>query len=237
MRAIILAAGYGTRLKPITNSLPKALIKIQNQTLLGLLLKRLEYFGFNEIAINAHYCANQIKEFVYNFPKKSTTNLYLSIEEYLLDTGGGIKKMLSFFDGNSSVLVHNVDVLSNIDLAALQKFHNLQESAATLAIKKVPNAKPLYFDENMILVGRSSQSKETNNVQNYCFCGIQVVQPELFLRYNKSTFYSIDLYIDAINRGQKIKGFQIQNNYWRDIGTLNDMFAAENDIKMDRFCL
>lgn len=235
MRAMILAAGYGKRMAPLTTERPKALLSICGRPLLAHLLSALERQGFHEIAVNSHHLAEQIHGFIEKYRRTSCVRLFESFEAEILDTGGGIKKMLEFFPGNQPVLVHNVDILSDCDLRSLMAFHVANRCTATLVIQRHPSERPLRFDERLIFLGRGQPMDVTP--QNYSFCGIQVIQPELFRQYEQRRFYSIDLYVDAAQRGKRIGGYVMESGYWRDIGRPEDIAQAEADIKSGRFSL
>jgi len=155
---MILAAGLGTRLKPLTDTRPKALVELNGRTLLEITLTRLQSFGITEIIVNAHHFADQIESYL-----KSKNNfglqLTISCEDELLDTGGGLKKAAWFFQQNDShrdepFVLHNVDVLTNIDLHAMRKFHDSQNALATLAVQTRETSRPLLFNAENQLAGR-----------------------------------------------------------------------------------
>ncbi len=170
MKAMILAAGLGTRLKPLTNTRPKALVELSGRTLLEITLTRLRSFGITEVIINVHHFADQVIAYL-----KSHNNFGLRIEisreEVLLDTGGGLKKAAWFFledpaRPNSSqkdepLLLHNVDVISNIDLRRMLQFHTENQALATLAVQTRETSRPLLFDDQNHLRGRLIQDKDT----------------------------------------------------------------------------
>ncbi len=236
MRAMILAAGFGTRLRPLTDSLPKALVPVHGAPLLAILLNRLVRFGFNEIAINAHYRATQIEDFLIAFSKNVSAKLHFSYEPKLLDTGGGIKKMLKFFPGDSPLLVHNVDILSDLDLSRLLQTHAENNNDATLVVNSSQSDRALVFDDKNRLLGRASeQNKNCGN--HYGFCGIQVIQPFLFRNVRKDVFYSIDTYIEASKSGHNIAAYSMDNYYWQDIGSEQDLLQAQRDIKERRLII
>ncbi|HLZ13911.1 MAG TPA: nucleotidyltransferase family protein [Candidatus Acidoferrum sp.] len=158
MKAMILAAGLGTRLRPLTDTIPKALVELNGRTLLEILITRLKSFGVTEIIVNVHHHAEKIVSFL-----QANSNFGLRIElsredDLLLDTGGGLKKAAWFFqEGNSGepFLLHNVDVLSNIDFHQMLATHKKSSALATLAVQKRPSSRQLLFDQNNLLVGRS----------------------------------------------------------------------------------
>src|SRR5208282_810592 len=151
MKAMIFAAGLGTRLRPLTNDRPKALVTVAGRTLLEITLSRLRSFGVREVIVNAHHFADQIVDYLqanHNYGMR----IEISREEVLLDTGGGLKKAAWFFleagaSSDAPFLVHNVDVLSNIDLAGMMRFHAEHNALATLAVQGRETSRYLLFDE------------------------------------------------------------------------------------------
>ena len=164
MKAMILAAGLGTRLRPLTDSIPKALVELNGRTLLEITIDRLKSFGITEIIVNVHHHVEKIAVFL-----KSKNNFGLRIElsredELLLDTGGGLKKAAWFFqEGNSDepFLLHNVDVLTNIDFHQMLDAHKNSSALATLAVQQRPSSRQLLFDQNNLLIGRRIKDVET----------------------------------------------------------------------------
>ena len=158
MKAMILAAGLGTRLRPLTDDRPKALVEISGHTLLEITLSRLRKFGVHEVIINVHHFADMIAEYL-----KTNDNfgmrIEISHEEVLLDTGGGLKKAAGFFLEDSSALdepfiLHNVDVISTIDLARMVRFHHEHRALATLAVQERESSRYLLFDQELRFCGR-----------------------------------------------------------------------------------
>src|SRR5712664_1990906 len=173
MKAMILAAGLGTRLRPLTDNRPKALVEVAGRTLLEITLSRLRTFGINEVIINVHHFADMVIDYLQsnnNFGMR----IEISREDILLDTGGGLKKAAWFFledsahrdssPGDSTqpkpspmdepFLLHNVDVISNIDFARMLQFHKENHALATLAVQSRDTSRPLLFDNHLQLRGR-----------------------------------------------------------------------------------
>jgi NDP-sugar pyrophosphorylase family protein len=165
MKAMILAAGLGTRLRPLTDSRPKALVELNNRTLLEITLTRLRHFGITEVIINVHHHAQMVVDYL-----KSKNNFGMRVEisredEQLLDTGGGLKKAAWFFQESSAqlddpFLLHNVDVISTIDLAAMLHFHQQNQALATLAVQTRPSERQLLFNHNLQLAGRRIHNQD-----------------------------------------------------------------------------
>jgi NDP-sugar pyrophosphorylase family protein len=172
MKAMILAAGLGTRLRPLTDTRPKALVEINGRTLLEITLSRLRSFGITEVIINVHHLAGMVVHYL-----KSHNNFGMRIEvsredDLLLDTGGGLKKASWFFLENARrspldtrhsltepFILHNVDVISDIDLRRMLQFHTERRALATLAVQSRPSSRLLLFDDDLQLSGRRVEGK------------------------------------------------------------------------------
>ena len=237
MRAMILAAGFGTRLVPLTDSVPKALVQIKNKTLLEILVGRLEKASFSEIVINGHYLSQQIEDYIRFLQERYECKISYSHEKEILDTGGGIKKMLEYFKGPKPILVHNVDVLTDLDYKRMIDYHIENKCRATLAVKSITSDRNLWFDKSMHLCGKREPGQfqdlscePDGKITPYEFCGIQVISPDLFKENDSIKFSSITLYLHQARQGQIIKGFPIDEYYWRDVGTHSDLQQAETDV-------
>ncbi len=236
MKAILLAAGLGTRLKPLTDSRPKALVRLAGNALIDIVLERLVASGFDFIVINLHHFPQQIKAHLADSPFRP--HIHFSLEKEILETGGGIKKIVREYDLQEPVLVHNVDILSSIDLKMLYEQHLKNEALATLAVQDRKTKRYLVFDEQNQLCGRGSPEKEAELVRKpqgriafLGFCGIHVVNPLVYRNVAENKFSSIDLYLKLSAQGQRILGCRIDSFYWRDLGRPQDLQAAEEDIR------
>jgi mannose-1-phosphate guanylyltransferase len=242
MRAMVLAAGLGTRLRPLTNDRPKALVEIGGRTLLELTLTRLASFGAREVIINVHHFADLVIQYL-----KTHNNFGLQVEisreELLLDTGGGLKKASWFFlqDPNrldEPFILHNVDVVSTIDFRRMLDFHNENHALATLAVQERESSRYLLFDEQGELCGRRigrDQEPElirsSPNLQALAFSGIHVISPRLLTNINEEGVFSIiATYLRLAGQGEKILAFPANEYYWRDLGKLDDLRQAELDL-------
>jgi len=164
MRAMILAAGLGTRLRPLTNDRPKALVEINGHTLLEITLTRLRSSGISDVIINVHHLADSIVEYL-KINNSFGMKLEISREDILLDTGGGLKKAAHFFledELDEPFLLHNVDVISSIDIGRMIQFHLENYALATLAVQERETSRYLLFDRQLQLCGRRSSDWETN---------------------------------------------------------------------------
>jgi mannose-1-phosphate guanylyltransferase len=246
MKAMILAAGLGTRLRPLTDDRPKALVEIDGRTLLEITLTRLSKFGIREVIINVHHFADMIAEYLKarnNFGMK----IELSREEVLLDTGGGLKKAAWFFlqDTNAidePFLLHNVDVISTIDLARTVEIHKENQALATLAVMQRESSRQLLFDDRQRLCGRRKGSgtdeivRPASTLHPLAFAGVHVISPRLLGMIEQDRVFSIiDAYLDLVTRGENIQAFRTDEYYWRDLGKLDQVAQAQVDYRQKMF--
>ncbi|HTZ47620.1 MAG TPA: nucleotidyltransferase family protein [Verrucomicrobiae bacterium] len=239
MKAMVLAAGLGTRLRPLTDHRPKALVEVGGRTLLEITLERLKAAGICEVIINVHHFAESIREFLEahnNFGMK----IAISAEEVLLDTGGGLKKAGWFFldnGGEEPFLLHNVDILSTVDFAAMANQHREKEALVTLAVQERATSRYLLFDENWELCGRRfvKEKKEwmvraVEGPRARAFTGIHVISPRMLKMMGEDGAFSIiDVYLRLAGQGERLRGFGADGYYWRDLGKLDQVEAAERD--------
>ncbi|HLH09769.1 MAG TPA: nucleotidyltransferase family protein [Terriglobales bacterium] len=246
MRAMVLAAGLGTRLRPLTERRPKALVEVAGRTLLDITLARLRSFGIRDVIVNVHHFADLMLEYLKvnrNFGMK----VAVSHEDILLDTGGGLKKAAWFFrEGKSGepFLLHNVDILSNIDLAAMIEAHKGSEALATLAVQDRKSSRHLLFDENEYLCGRSMSNKPDEVVrtvpemQALAFCGVHVISPRfLTMMQGDGVFSIVNSYLVAAMQGERISAFRADRYYWRDLGRPEQIQRANEDVRQRKVLL
>jgi NDP-sugar pyrophosphorylase family protein len=241
MKAMVLAAGLGTRLRPLTDDRPKALVEVAGRTLLDITLARLRTFGIREAIVNVHHFADMVVDYLQahdNFGMR----IEISREETLLDTGGGLKKAAWFFlEGSQSsqpFVVHNVDVLSTIDLQSMAKFHAANVSLATLAVQKRETSRYLLFDEEHHLCGRRTGSdpkpeivRHASQIEALGFSGIHLISPRfLTMMSEEGAFSIIDCYLRLAAKGEKITAFQADEYYWRDLGKPENIRQATEDV-------
>src|SRR2546427_260321 len=241
MKAMILAAGLGTRLRPLSDDRPKALVEIAGRTLLEITISRLRASGIREVIINVHHFADMILEYLRtndNFGMR----IEVSREEALLDTGGALKKAAYFFLEDSNRLeepfiLHNVDVISTIDLRRMAQFHTQNQALATLAVQNRETARYLLFDEQLKLCGRRRGQetefvRSSNQVQALAFSGIHVISPRLFAMFIVEGIFSIiTSYLRLAAQGENILAFRADEYYWRDLGRPDDVMRAAQDLK------
>ncbi|MEQ1354732.1 MAG: nucleotidyltransferase family protein [Candidatus Acidiferrum sp.] len=240
---MVLAAGLGTRLRPLTDDRPKALVEVGGRTLLEITLARLRTFGIREVIVNVHHFADQVISFLEanaNFDMR----IAVSRENVLLDTGGGLKKAGLFFlqDGNSNAepfVLHNVDVVSTIDLQRMVAFHSETQALATLAVQERDSSRQLVFDENSQLCGRrirrdqnAAMVRPAKETKELAFSGIHIISPRLLpLMKEEGVFSIIDCYLRLAGEGEKIAAFRADEYYWRDLGNPADLQQAAREVE------
>src|SRR5229473_565863 len=243
MKAMILAAGLGTRLRPLTDNRPKALVEVAGRTLLEICLSRLRTFGISEVIVNVHHFADMVIGYL-----KSKNNFGMRIEvsreDVLLDTGGGLKKAAWFFledasRSNEPFLLHNVDVISTIDLERMVQSHMQNKALATLAVQERQTSRYLLFDEQLQLCGRRAgrdQKPEivrpSQRTQALAFSGIHVISPRLLAEMTEEGVFSIiTSYLRLAGQAESIVAFRADEYYWRDLGKPADLQQAAQDLE------
>ena len=236
MKAMVLAAGLGTRLKPLTDKKPKALIEVNGRPLLESVLRRLIHFGVSEVIINLHHFPEQIRSFV-KAKDHFGIRVEFSHEEVLLDTGGGLKKAVHFFDDGKPFIVHNVDVISDIDLATMLEQHIEREAAATLATNQRKTNRYFIFDESNQLCGWKSLTKNEEILKrkpqgattDRAFCGIHVISPVLLEKLTETGVFSIvESYLRLVGEGEHVVAFNADEYDYCDFGKL-EQIDSENE--------
>jgi NDP-sugar pyrophosphorylase family protein len=242
MKAMVLAAGLGTRLRPLTNDRPKALVEVGGRSLLEITLTRLRNFGIHDVIINVHHYADMVIDHV-----KAAGNVGMHIEfsreDVLLDTGGGLKKAAWFLAENSTAdepfILHNVDVISTIDLQRVVQQHKESKALATMAVQERKTSRYLLFDEQLQLCGRRFVKEEKTEIvrpaqqmSELAFTGIHVISPLIFpLLTEEGVFSIVPAYLRLAARGEKLLAFRADEYYWRDLGKPENIRQAEQDMK------
>jgi len=242
MRAMVLAAGLGTRLRPLTNDRPKALVELGGKTLLEITLTRLASFGVREVIINVHHFADMVVDYL-----KARGNFGLRVEisredDLLLDTGGGLKRAARFFLQDparldEAFLLHNVDVVSTIDLRRLLDFHRQREALASLAVQQRESSRQLLFSPEDELAGRWINGRDPEfvrpipNLKAFAFSGIHAISPRLLPKITEQGVFSIiESYLRLAREGEKILAFRADEYRWRDLGKIEDLQQAEREF-------
>lgn len=238
MKAMILAAGLGTRLRPLTDHKPKALVEVNGIPLLEILIHRLKRNGVREIIINTHHFSEQIIKFIEQ-RNRFDIRIEISEEKELLDTGGGLKKAAWFFNDDQPFLLHNADVLTNLNYAAMLKAHQKTSALATLAVRSRKTSRYFLFDSNQRLCGwesvKDNQKKITvanEPLKRYSFMGIHIISPEIFKYLSgEGPFSIVQAYLDLSEKGQHIYGFPADMYKWIDAGRKEHLLQAADEFK------
>jgi len=256
MKAFILSAGLGTRLKPMTEKIPKALVEINGKPLLQSLIENLKQQGCTDFVVNVHHFADLVIDFL-NANQNFGVNIEISDErETLLDTGGAVLNAKTFLENEPFFLVHNVDILSDIDLNKMAKHHVKSGALATLAVRDRDSGRKFLFDENLCLrgwqntktgeyrhCGLDPQShnhsegipafagmtvKETHERRTpLAFSGIHIISSEVFKHINQQGKFSIiETYLD-LAKTFDIRGFPHDSDFWLDVGKPKDLEMAQ----------
>ncbi len=233
MNALIFAAGLGTRLKPLTDNMPKALVRIEDKPLLQILIEKLIGIGVKEIVINVHHFASQIVEFVEANNSFGIDIKFSDETDMLLETGGGLKKAASLFSDDSPFLVHNVDILNDADLLSLYN----RSGHTTMLVSERKTQRYLLFDDNNKLVGWTNISTgevrspypdlDVSRCHRYAFSGVQVFNREL-LPYMESwtgKFSIIDFYLSVCDKVD-IFGYCDRDLHLLDVGKVDSLAQA-----------
>ena len=263
MKAMIFAAGLGTRLRPLTDDRPKALVEIDGRTLLEIALARLRDFGIREVVVNAYHFADKLIEYL-SAHDNFGLRVDVSREDVLLDTGGGLKKAAHLLlddpravNADEPIIVHNVDVISTIDLARMAEEHAANKALATLAVQDRKTSRYLLFGDHvfgdhvfgdqvsgdrMELCGRRIGDQATaeivrpaRQVHALAFAGIHIISPQLLTKLTEDGAFSIiTSYLRLAGAGERIMGFRADAYYWRDVGRPDDLKQAARDLKEQR---
>ncbi len=217
---MVFAAGVGSRLGELTATTPKCLLKVGDHTILELVISRLKSVGVSAIAINVHHLADAVIDFV-----RSKSNFDIEVvfshEATLLDTGGGLKKLRSFFEKEDAFIIHNSDIFSLCDLSALIQIHRARNAVGTLAVMEQESSRGLYFNRNNVLVGWTQESQGApEDGRALAFSGISIASGELFSYMAEAdTFSLIRPYLEASRATSRVWGVTIPAEDWVDMGT------------------
>lgn len=235
MKAMILAAGMGTRLKPFTDKHPKALASVNGKTLLERNIMYLNKYGVEEIVINVHHFSNQVTDFLTS-NKNFGINIKISDESNeVLETGGGLKKAGKFFtDESTPFILMNVDVLTDLDLEDMLDFHNGSKAFVTLAVTQRNTSRYFLFDDVDRLCGwkniKTHEQKISRSAQEFfpkAFSGIHIISPEIFSELNiEGKFSIVDVYLSLADT-KKILGYDHTHTKFIDVGKPGSIAIAE----------
>lgn len=233
MKAMIFAAGIGSRLKPFTDTKPKALLPVLGKPLLQHNMERLIQFGVTDFVINVHHFAEQIIRFL-NEHDNFGVNIHISDEtDLLLETGGGLEKARYLLSDSEPVVVQNSDIITDINFEQLVQFHKNKNALATLAVRNRESLRYLRFNEQNLLCGWENTktgeelvARNDNHYEKLAFSGVHVISQELLGQLNKGGAYGIiNLYLNLAKQNN-IVGYMHDKDYWFDVGTPEKLSAV-----------
>ncbi len=221
MKAMILAAGFGTRLKPLTDEIPKALVPYKGIAMIDHQIKWLKDSGFDEIVVNAFH--HKDKMISYFAQMEFGIPVSLILEEVILGTGGGILNAESLLAGEKFFMVVNADIDFKINLRNIISKHESSDPLATLAVQKRKSGRYLEFDGDMNLIGRQNDNSKTERL--FAFNGIHIISGRIFgLGYEKKFSDIIDIYLSTIQTGREfVKGFDTGDTTFKDLGKIENL--------------
>ena len=239
--AMIFAAGMGTRRKPLTDEMPKAMVPGGDRPLLQIVMERLVSVGVTHFVVNVHHKAGQIRNFL-NIYHKANPDLSISISDetpQLLETGGGVRKAASLFVPDAPVLIHNCDILSNLDL---QSVYDAPQHDATLIVSQRKTQRYLLFNDDMRLVGWTNIATgevrspfpelDPKQCRMYAFSGIHILSPSLIdaMQSYPERFPIMDFYLENCDKFD-IRGMAVDNLQLLDVGKLDTLDLAERQAE------
>jgi NDP-mannose synthase len=225
MKAVILAGGLGTRLKPFTEVIPKPLLPIGEKAVLEIQIEHLQKHGVTEVFLATNYKSNYIENF-FGDGSRYGVKLTISKEEKRLGTAGPVKLLENFLD--EPFIVMNGDILSNVDFSEILQFANTQESLLTLCIKKI--VMPYAFGNIFFDGDRVTGIEEKPDIITHALAGIYVMKPGIFDYIPKDEYYGMDhLIIKLLAENQPVTKYEIKD-YWLDIGRVDDYELAQEDF-------
>ncbi len=239
MNALLLSAGLGTRLRPLTNNIPKALIEVNNEPILKLNLDKLYKFGISRVIVNVHYLSDKIIDYIKKLSYPKMEIIISDESEMLLDTGGALLKAKDLFIKDEPILIHNVDILSDTNFSELLEYKNSKNIDALLVVQNRANDRKLIFDSNNKLVGwvnhNSNVQKTIRNIVmptiEFGFSGISLISYNLLQDIPYSgTFSIINLFLNW-SKKYNVSYYDDTNSYWFDIGTIDSLEQANNFFK------
>lgn len=229
-KGMILSAGFGTRLKPLTDNIPKALVEYKGKPMVVHQIERLKKLGVDEIIINAHHFADKMESF---FSENSFgVKIILVSEDKILGTGGGILNVEEYLKNSDYFWVLNADIDTDFDLDLMRQEWEKEKPLAMLLVQKRKTSRYLGFDENMNLLKRSKWSEtgaktfdnKDPNSHIFAFNGIHIISPHIFEKSIQVEFKDIiEMYIKLIKEGETVKGFDAGTAYFKDLGKIEDL--------------
>lgn len=231
MKALLLAGGKGTRLRPLTNFLPKPMVPIMGKPLLELTIEKLKDQNVDEVVISTCYKSHDIKKYFNNGKDLGIKVSYIT-EDFPLGTGGAIKNAEKFFDDTFIVL--NSDIVNDVDYRKLIRYHKKMNSVATIAMTRVDNPSQygvIEFNEKGYIEAFKEKPKEGETISNWINAGTYIFEPEVFNEIESNAVVSVEreTYPRLLQKGYKLAAYKY-NGYWKDIGTIEKYKEVHKDI-------
>ncbi len=232
---MIFAAGLGTRLQPLTDNKPKALVELNGKTLLERCILNLQKNGITDIVVNVHHFADQVIDFVNQQLFEGVTIVISDERKELLDTGGGLLKAKALLGTEEDILIINVDVLTDLNFQKLAEFHQSQHALASMVVRQRKTSRYLRFNNDQQLCGwinektrqtKDSRPAELVEAKKYAFSGIHIISPKIFELIDENGKFSIiDLYL-RLAKTHSILGYLDNDSNWMDLGKYEEMDQA-----------
>lgn len=239
MRAMVLAAGVGSRLRPLTDKKPKALVEVGGVPLLEIVIRRLIRAGVDAAIVNVHHLPDQIEAFL-KAKRSFGIRIELSREDVLLETGGGLKKAEPFLADTRPFFLHNADILTDLDLGALYKAHLKRSPLATLAVRRRETSRRFLFDQEGLLRGWESAADERVEwtggpvaaAERLAFDGVHVISPAIFDKLTETGAFPLTpAYLRLAREGETFRAFRTDGSYWQTIGDPERLEQAEQHVR------
>ncbi len=236
---MILAAGFGTRLQPLTNMLPKALIPFLGKPMIDYVINKMKDFGIERIVVNVHHHREKIIEYLTN--KDFGVEIKVSDEkdEHLL-TGGGIKKATKYFQNSDNILVHNADIISSVNYTEFLSFHEDRHARITLAVRSKDDSRVFCFNKQMELTGwmnkktgKVRKSKVNETPKEYGFNGIYLLSAQALKEFPEMKKFSVVDFFLEYTKTNPVLGFVDNSPYWFDLGSVEKIEKAENYFRKE----
>lgn len=231
-KAMIFAAGIGSRLKQLTKDTPKCLMQVGGVAMLERVVERLKAVGVRSVVINTHHHAEQVVAFV-DSRRRFDIEVTFSHEAVLLDTGGGLKKVKEIFANESAFFLHNADIFCESDLRELITHHHARGALATLAVMTRESKRGLFMTSDMELVGWTNEPVPApTNATQFAFSGISICTPRIFSYMpSDDTFSIIEPFLACSRATRSVFGVEIDPTRWVDIGTPENLTALQSRFK------
>jgi len=239
MKAMLFAAGLGTRLYPLTKDKPKALAPFGSTTLLGYNLNYLSKQGINSFVINTHHFADEIELYL-DRNNNFELDIKISFEKDLLDTAGGLANIRKHLTDDKNILLYNVDIISNINIGKMLSFHKMSDSVVTLATRKRKTSRYLLFDNDEKMIGWKNENtneiiscKEQENYNKLAFSGISLLNTNILDKLGKVEKKSLIKFYLEICYEHQISSYNHDKDYWFDCGNIDKLNTTENYFRQN----